>query len=51
MGFFVYGRPGSPFGFLVGNASSFVAFLNVLGLSLLLVCVASFVSAWHHGLL
>jgi hypothetical protein len=40
----------APFGLLLANASGFVAFLDVLGLSLLLVGVAGFVSPWHHDL-
>src|SRR5260370_39809209 len=48
---FIPGRPCPPFCLLLADASGFVAFLDVLGLSLLLVCVAGFVSAWHHDLL
>jgi predicted phage tail protein len=51
MCFFIHGRPCPPFGLLLANASGFVAFLDVLGLSLLLTGVAGFVSAWHHDLL
>jgi hypothetical protein len=51
MCFFIHGRPCPPFGLLLANASGFVAFLDVLGLSLLFVGVAGFVSAWHHDLL
>jgi hypothetical protein len=35
--FLVHGRPSAPFGLVLRNASVFVAFLDVLGLALLLV--------------
>jgi hypothetical protein len=43
--------PGAPLGFLVGNSAVLVAFLYVLSLSLLFVCVFGFVTAWHRFLL
>src|SRR6516165_10526351 len=39
-GFLVHRRPGAPLGFLRADAAGFVTFLDVLGLTLLLVAVA-----------
>ncbi len=38
----VDGRPSLTLGFFIGNPAAFVAFLNMLGLALLLVRVAGF---------
>lgn len=43
----VDGRPCAFLGFFPGNAIVAVAFLDVLGLALLLVGVSGFVSSWH----
>jgi hypothetical protein len=45
--FLVHGRPSAPFGLLLRNAAVFVAFLDVLGLALLLAGVTGFVAAGH----
>jgi len=47
---FVDGGPGAALSFLFGNATLFVAFLNVLGLALLLVRITGFVAARHGDL-
>src|SRR4051812_35767784 len=47
MGGGVHRSPGAPFGFLVGNTAALVTFLDVLGLTLLLVGVSAFVASWH----
>ena len=39
VGLLVYGRPGAPLGFLLRDATVFIAFLDMLSLSLLLVGV------------
>jgi hypothetical protein len=44
----VYGRPGAALGFVIGNATFFVAFLYVFGHSFLLVRVFIFVASWHN---
>jgi hypothetical protein len=44
-------RPRAPFGFLLADAALLVAFLDVLGLALLLVGVSRFVSTRHDPLL
>src|SRR5690348_4075017 len=45
---FVHGRPRTSLGFLVRNAAVFVSLLDMLRLSLLLICVAAFISSWHY---
>src|ERR1700756_4520988 len=47
VGFFVHSRPGAPFGLLLRNAAVLVAFLDVLGLALLLLSVTGLVAAGH----
>ena len=44
----VHRRPGPPLSFILGNAPLFVAFLDVLSLSLLLICVSGLIAAWHR---
>jgi hypothetical protein len=51
VGLLVHGRPGTPLGFLFGNAAMLVAFLDVLGLALLLICITGLIAAWHRNLL
>jgi len=46
-GHLVDGGPGAPLGLVFWDAALFVAFLDVLGLALLLVGVARFVAAGH----
>src|ERR1700759_5303918 len=48
--FLVHGRPSAPFRLPFRNAAVFVAFLDVLGLALLLAGVAGFVAAGHGAL-
>src|SRR5438067_2002534 len=43
----VHRRPGTAFSFIFRDATSLVAFLNMPGLSFLLVRVFVFVSSWH----
>ena len=47
----VHGSPSPTFGFVFGDATILVAFLDVLGLSFFLVGVLRFVSAGHKYLL
>src|SRR3954464_11539086 len=39
--------PGAPFRFLLGNATLFITFRDVVGLAFLFVCVFRFVAAGH----
>src|SRR5687768_16732948 len=48
--FLVDGRPGAPFGVRLGNALLLIAFLDVLGLALLLVGVGALVAAGHGSI-
>src|SRR5581483_148801 len=41
------GGPGAALGFFLRDATLLVAFLDVLGLTLLFVCVFVFVASWH----
>src|SRR6266550_6760727 len=43
----VDGRPGAALGFILRYAAFLVAFLDVVGLSFLLVGVFRFITAWH----
>jgi hypothetical protein len=45
--FLVDGRPGTPLGLALGDATVLVAFLNMLCLTLLFPGVSGLVSAWH----
>src|SRR5690606_31671783 len=47
----VDGGPGAALGLLVGNAAILVAFLDMLGLALLLVGIGTLVALGHVGLL
>jgi hypothetical protein len=46
----IFGRPGATFRFLAGNASLLITLLDVPGLTLLFVCIAALVAAWHKNL-
>jgi len=50
VGFFVYRSPGASLSPTLGGATFLVAFLDVLGHSLLLVAVAGFFAAKHCNL-
>jgi hypothetical protein len=50
VGLLVHGRPSASLGFLLGNASMFVAFLDVFGLAFLFFGVARFVATRHRDL-
>jgi hypothetical protein len=45
----VYSRPGASLGLVLGSSAFLVAFLYVLGLPFLFVCVFRFVTAWHFS--
>lgn len=49
--FLVDSRPGTPFGFLLGDAAILVALLDMLGLAFLLVGIVGFVTFRHFCLL
>jgi hypothetical protein len=44
---FIHRSPGTGFGFLFGHAALLIAFLNVLGLTLLFVSILRLISLWH----
>jgi hypothetical protein len=43
----IHGSPSAPFGLLFRDTASFIAFLNMFSLALLLVCIFSFVTSGH----
>jgi hypothetical protein len=47
VGFFVHGRPRPALGLVVRDTATFIAILDVFGLTFLFVGIARLISAWH----